>query len=420
MSSVGVPYVPPGTFIHSYMEAMAETETPLIYDYTCALWCLSVALGRGVVVARPTAPVHLNMYIILVSESGILRKSSSIRAAVSLIRHYLTTSQSNMLILENKVTMGQMLNELSRATREHGSSQAVLVASELAAMLGRGTQIAGIPALLTDLYDCPDLRDGGGSLATGALSFKDVYCSFLAGSTPSWLETAVRPEIIAGGFTSRCYFIHGRNRKRLVAWGEEAKPHARDVLVKQLQEIVDESKTYSRIGISDVAKLTFERWYATRTVHKDTYRESFESREDGHVLRLAGLAAANERQWCINDDHIRRAISFVKEIKSYGTELFTGEQTTRHDVKLLRRIRDLLLSSGMDGISHTAVYRACGISGRRTDELRSIMATMHELDLIKVHEVVPLRGRPGKHYTATEYLKNEQFLEDVARKLGME
>jgi hypothetical protein len=52
--------------------------------------------------------------------------------------------------------------------------------------------------------------------------------------------------------------------------------------------------------------------------------------------------------------------------------------------------------------------------------MRSILSTMHELDLIKVHEVVPLRGRPGKHYTATEYLKNEAFLEDVAKKLGME
>lgn len=420
MSSVGVPYVPPGTFIHSYMEAMSESETPLIYDYVCALWCLSIALGRGVVVARPTAPVHLNIYMCLVSESGILRKSSSIRAATTLMRHYLETSSSHMMLLENKVTMGQLLNELSRATREHGSAQVVLVASELAAMLGRGTQIAGIPALLTDLYDCPDVRDGGGSLASGSLNFKNVYASFLAGSTPSWLETAVRPEIIAGGFTSRCYFIHGRNRKRLVAWGEEAKPNTRDVLAKQLQEIVNESHTYPRIGINAQAKATFSRWYAERRTHKDAYRESFESREDGHVLRFAGLMASNERTWQISDDHIRRAISFVAEIKRYGTELFTGEQTTSGDIKLLRKIRSLILSAGSSGITHTDVYRGCGVSGRRGDEMRSIITTMHELDLIKVHEVVPLRGRPGKHYIATEYLKNEQFLADVVSKLGME
>jgi hypothetical protein len=402
------------------MEAMAETETPLIYDYICALWVLSSAMGRNVIVARPSAPVHLNMYITLVSESGILRKSSSIRAAVSILRHFMSTTQSSTLLIESKVTMGMLLNELSRTTREHGSSQIVLVASELAAMLGRGTQIAGIPALLTDLYDCPDERSGGGSLATGGLNFKNVYCSFLAGSTPSWLATSVRPEIVAGGFTSRCYFINGRNRKRLVAWGEEAKPDAADRLVKQLQEIQNESCSYFQIGINSSAKQTFTKWYANRPVHKDVYRESFESREDGHILRFAGLMCVNERAWSISDDHIRRAIAFVTEIKRFGTELFTGTNAQHTDLKLAKKVRNLILSSGNGGISHSDIYRGSSVSGRSGNELRSLLSIMHELDLITKHEIKNIRSRPRTMYVATEYLKNELFLEDVARKLGID
>lgn len=315
--------------------------------------------------------------------------------------------------------MGMLLNELSRQTREVGSAQVVLIASELAAMLGRGTQIAGIPALLTDLYDCPDVRSGGGSLSSGSLNFKNVYCSFLAGSTPSWLATAVRPEIIAGGFTSRCYFVNGRNRKRLVAWGEAATESTQDKLVTQLQEIQRESLSYPRIGITSAARSTFTRWYADRAVHKDTYRESFESREDGHILRFAGLLAINERAWCINDDHIRRAVTFIREVKSYGTELFTGVREAATSIKLVRKVRDVLLAAGAGGLGYSHIYRASNLSGRASNELRSLLTTMHELDLVKLHTVTPLRGRPSEHYTATEYLKNEAFLEDVAARLGM-
>lgn len=418
--SSALPYIKPGSFIDHYMEAMAETETPLIYDYICALWCLSTALGRQVTVARPAASVHLNMYCILVSESGVMRKSSSIRFATNLIRQYLTQQSSPTVLIESKVTMGMLLNELSKSTRDHDSAAIILVASELAAMLGRGTQIAGMPALLTDLYDCPDIRSGGGSLHTGALDFKNVYCAFLAGSTPSWLADAVRPEIIAGGFTSRCYFIQGRNRKRLVAWGIERERNRQDALIEKLANLVAESTNYRRIGINAEALRTYTKWYEQRPTHKDVYRESFESREDSHVLRIAALNAINERAWEINDDCIRRGIALVAEIKRYGADLFSGATVEKHEIKLLRKVREIILAGGAGGCTRSTIYRSAGISGRGANTLRSILSTFHELDLVKRHEHTPARGRPSTVYTATPYLQNELFLEDVAKRLGME
>lgn len=417
-----IPFIKEGTFLSKYMEYMSVQETPREYDFACGLWCLSASLGRSVIVDRPRAPVHLNMYVILVSESGILRKSSSIRASVGTIRTFMSSQQSKMLLIESKITMGALLNELSRSTKETGSSQVLLVASELAAMLGRGTSIAGIPALLTDLYDCPDERVGGGSLSTGSFNLKSVYCSFLAGSTPSWLATAVRPEIVAGGFTSRCYFIHGRERKRLVAWPEladEREQALKQELITTLQELQNESRAYARIGINNRARDTFTRWYEQRRTHKDTYRESFESREDSHVLRLAGLMAVNERVWEINDDHIRRAITLVAEYKRYGAELFTGTVVEKRDVRLLAKLRKELLAAGSSGVSRGDLYRRLNISGGAGVEMRSIISVLHELDLIKVYEVRGA-GRPREMLVATEYLKNDQMLVEVANKLGME
>ena len=415
-------FIKESTFIDNYMSWMEDQETPLIYDMMCGYWALSVALGRDAIVDRPRAPVHLNMYMILVSESGIMRKSTSIHAATSIVREFLLRTNSKMQLVESQITKGALLDDLNRSTLHYGSSQIILVASELAAMLGRGSQISGVPALLTDLYDCPNERTGGGSIHSGTINLSDVYCSFLAGSTPSWLDKAVRPEIIAGGFTSRCFFVNGRNRKQLVAWpkGElDVDTARREHLVEQLQAIATESRTFPRIGITDGAKDTFTKWYNARPIHKDVYRESFESREDSHVLRLAGLMAANERAWYISDDHIRRAINLVAELKRYGTDLFTGVDIARHDVKTLRKMRKAILDAGSDGIVRSILYRNLFLTGRARQMFGTLLNTMHELDLIRRLEV-NTAGRPRELIIATEYLKNELLLEDVARKLGME
>ena len=159
--------------------------------------------------------------------------------------------------------------------------------------------------------------------------------------------------------------------------------------------------------------------YGQRPLHKDAYRESFESREDGHVLRLAGLLAANDRFWEISDDHVRRGIALVRWIKGCGTSLFTGSLVEKYDVKLLKRMRTEILAAGDDGITRSQLYKTLFVSGRGRQEFGTLVETMHELDLVSRKEV-QTTGRPKEVIVATEYLRNELFLEDVVRKLGME
>lgn len=408
------------------MEYMQDQETPAVYDLACALWILSNVLGRSVIVDRPRAPVHLNMYVILVSESGIMRKSTSIRHATAMLRQYFDETQNKTMLIESKASPGAITSELHFSTLKNGYAHMVFVASELAASFGRAAGITNLTALLTDLYDCPDVRTGGGALTHGTVAhvnLKNVFMGFLAGTTPSWLERAVTPTIIEGGFTSRCYFIVGKQRKRSIAWPAEDK-RDRGSLITQLKDITNELSNLgtARIGISDRARATFTSWYNERTIHKDVYRESFESREDGHVLRLAGLFAANERQWLINDDHLRRAIQFVGDIKSDGAALFTGVRSQQADIKWVVKLREILLRAADAGISKTDLTRTMAARGLRTQELRSTLHVMHNLDLISVHEIshVSGAGRPRTVYYPTAYLSNEAFMQDVIRKLGIE
>jgi hypothetical protein len=53
--------------------------------------------------------------------------------------------------------------------------------------------------------------------------------------------------------------------------------------------------------------------------------------------------------------------------------------------------------------------------------VRTLLSTMHELDLVQKF-VIPaaIKGRPTTRYVRTEYLKNDQLLVDVMRKVGIE
>ena len=88
----------------------------------------------------------------------------------------------------------------------------------------------------------------------------------------------------------------------------------------------------------------------------------------------------------------------------------------RHDVKTLRKMRKAILDAGSDGIVQH-LYRNPVPHGRARQMFGTLLNTMHELDLIRRLEV-NTAGRPRELIIATEYLKNELLLEDVARKLG--
>jgi len=370
------------------------------------------------------------MYVILVSESGIMRKSTSIRHATSILRDFFDQTKNKTMLVESRASAGSILNELHFATARDNSAAMVFVASELAASFGRAAGMATTVALLTDLYDCPDVRTGGGSLTrqysmgqSTKINLQNVYVSFLVGTTPSWLERAITPTIIEGGFTSRCYFVVGKQRKRSIAWPDKFQDSsARQRLVDQLKEIHNASLTTSKIGVDNSGLNTFKRWYEARLIHRDVYRESFESREDGHVLRFAALFAANEGHWRINDDHIRRAISIVGDVKSDGAGLFTGQNVKTVDLKWIKKLRDVLVKVE-HGISRADLTKLMDARSLRRIELQSTLKVMHELDLITVEEHTNPNGGPGRPktvYKPTIYLRNDAFLDDVTRKLGLE
>ena len=382
--------VSPGTFLGDYLSYMEPLETPYAYDFWTAIWLMSVALGRDVIVNRGGAPVYLNIFTILVAESGVTRKSTAVRHAAKLARQMV----DDKLLVEAKITPELLEERLHRQTLEHGYAQAAISISELVTFLGREKYVSTMPTLLTDLYDCPELRSGGGSISTGSRDLKNVFVSFLSASTPSWLVRAVNPDVIEGGFTSRVMFIVAEEPKRRQSWPEQQNETIGIRIFEHLNNINAQAKQVQRIEISEGGRRTFDRWYRSRALHRDPFRSSFQSREDAHILRLSAFLAINDHTWHIQHNHVLAAIKIITEVREDGASIFEGTGSSSRLVYGIDKIRDKLLSAGINGCPQRELTKACS-QYMDAGHMKAVLDIMHDLGMVQQFQGVQLgRGRP--------------------------
>lgn len=407
------------TFIGRYLAYMHDTETATAYDFWCALWLLSCACGREVIVDRPLAPVFLNLYCILVAESGITRKSSAVRTATRMARQILARTECIELI-ESRATPEYIDKRLAVRSDESGSGQLAIAISELAVFLGGEKYTKAMPVLLTDLYDCPASRRGGGSVGSGVSTQRDVFVNLLAASTPAWLFRYINPEVVSGGFTSRCMFVVSEQPKRRIAW-----PTQRGTLDDPVGEMLDiltriarRAPLHATITLNPSARELFKSWYDRRVLSHDEFRGSFESREDAHVLRIAAFLCINDNSWIVQHQHLRSAIAIVKDIKESSAALFLGNDTKSKFATATEIVRSVLLQAGMEPIQRSKLYLR--VRGHvDTFEFTALLDVMHEMGAIQKFEMrFNNGGKPVELIRGTRLLIGRNTYDTILEKIA--
>lgn len=371
------------TLIGAYLRHNEQSETPEIYDFWCAVWVIGNIIGRRMYVNRPRAPVFLNWYVILVAESGITRKSTAVRTATELVRAHMPKYAE---IIEGKTTPEKLEITLGLQTINKNNAHGIISISELVTFMGRDRSTMAMPGLLTDLYDSPTVRSSGGTVVGGAITMRNVFVSMLTASTPSWLATSINPNVIAGGFTSRCIFVVSDKPKNRIAWPTltEGVQNEIDTHIIRMQE---RARGFTTIEVSSSALVTFVKWYNRRQLHDDLYRTSFESREDAHVLRLAACLSINDGSFIIESEHIEKATEVIHAAKLSGFELFSTKTQEGNRLEIgIEHLRAVLVSSGMAGISRSDLTLRMA-RYLRGGELQTALRAMHELALIQRFEL---------------------------------
>jgi hypothetical protein len=405
--------VPQDTLLGDFLAYMKPLETPYAYDFWVGCNLLSVALGRNIFVDRPLAPVFLNLFTILVAESGVTRKSSAVRMGVNFL-HGMAEKEHHLV--EGKTTPERLEEILYEQTRDTGNAAVAIWISELVTFLGREKYVSTMPTLLTDLYDCPRVRRLGGSLRTGSREAHNVFVQFLSASTPSWLVRAVNPDVIEGGFTSRVMFICAEEPKRRQSWPEASDAELQEKIASRLEGIRDRARQVQRIGISEGARRTFDRWYKSRILHRDPFRASFQSREDAHILRLAAFLCINDDTWVIQHTHVSAAIRIITEVREDGASIFEGTGSSSKLVAGIDRLRDKLLEAGINGLPQRELTKAVS-TYMDAEHMKAVLEIMHELQMVQKFEGIQVgRGRPKTIWRGTSNLASGRAIDHIIQK----
>jgi hypothetical protein len=374
--------IPRGSFLHEYMAYSDSQETAWSFDLLCALWVMSSVLGRGVQVARGSDRLALNLYILLVAPSGVARKSTALGLAQRLWDHCRPPSS---------VTVSQRLSPEKLSERLSTSPHCAFIASELVSLLGRAGYSHLLPSLLTDIYDCRG----------------DIYPTFLAASTPTWLTKSLTPDTITGGFGSRLLTVVATRPKRTIPWPEEREHEQR--FLERAHRLLHGCE--ATLTLSGGARAAYIRWYTRHTsVPRDgDYAPAFASRQPDHILKLAGLLSLNRGSALIDEHDIRAARCLVDNCARAGASVFgdieRDETRTRADV-LESRIADLqriLEQGGTAWVSQATLTQhfAHRINARG---LRNILDAMHDLRMVQRAESTG-KGRTTTLWRGTTLLR---------------
>lgn len=397
---------PEGSFISNYLRVQANTETALVYDFWSALWLLSLACGRLIYVNRPHAPVFLNLYCLFVADSGITRKSSAIRNALRVGRHII--DEYDIGLIEARTTPTALDRYLHVRTEDTGSAHCAIAVSEFSAFMPIGVQM---PVLLTDLYDCPPHRIGGGNITTGSIIQRDVWINFMSASTPEWLIKVINPAVMEGGFTSRCMFILADQPKARIAW-----PTAQRVdidLISPLHEVRAKARQYKTLTLNDTALHAFKQWYVKRKTHNDPFNASFETREDAHVLRVAALLCINDGMWVVQAQHIKDAVRVVAEVKANAQSLFSGTGVRSKWFMAVEAMIDVLTLNIAEPMPRSKIFLRCRQYVDQA-EFVAILDTLHESGVIRrylSYQEGP--GRPTEYIQATERIRSKNIVAQI-------
>jgi hypothetical protein len=410
--------VKPNTFLHRYLQYMAPLETPLAYDFWCGMWLISNAIGRRIIVNRPKAPVFLNLYIVLCADAGTTRKSTAIRMCEKVYRS--ADFSDDTLTITGSITPEKLREQMAIKSSTVGHASAAIIVSELVTFLGKEQYAIAMPGMLTDLYDCPSIRDYS-RMTTNNTVIQNVFVSFAAASTPSWLVRAINPDVIEGGFTSRCLFIIEERRKHLVAWpDDDAVGDMSPALGTELRHIRKMAEHWGRVGIGLTAnaRTKFVNWYGQRRDGdtNDPFVASFEAREDHHILRLAALLCANDDSWQIDAHHIGHAIKLITHHKNSAASLFGANKEAARLTGGIDKLRRVLLEAGELGIGQSDLLFKTR-NALKTRELEYSLAIMHEMEMVQKFEI-PTSGRKKTIWRATNKILLRNLNQLVMEKLN--
>jgi len=206
-----------GSWLEDYMKFTKGQESPEMFHLWVGISVIASALERSVFLNRGYYTLYPNLYVILVADSAICKKTTATNIGVKLLE----SLDNAPPIFSQKITPEALISSIcgecivDENNNITKNATAIVYGPELSVFLGREAYSSGLVSILTSLYDCPDEWEYE-TIGRGKDVAYNTCINMLGASTPEWLRLSIPPDAVGGGFTSRVLFVYQFTSNRII------------------------------------------------------------------------------------------------------------------------------------------------------------------------------------------------------------
>ena len=321
-------------WIDSYCEYTHDTESHPLFNKWVAYSIISAALRKKVRFNLGRIKIYPNLYVVLVAEPGVARKSQAISYGKGILRKI-----PDIYTASDTITREALLQEFSNVAVDdvlptgdilrHASL--TIISTEFETFLGQKGENAKMLVLLTEFFDCGEEPFKYRTKTQGETIVPSVYLSLLGATTPESLASSLPVIAIGGGLTSRILFIYakGRSKKIAIPIITPEMTRIKDLLEKDLFMI---SKLSGSYHFSKEAEDVWTQWYNAYEVTdpsricQDPSFTGWYSRKHVFICKMCQInaAARADASFVITPEILLQSIKDVEEIEEGMSRVFSA------------------------------------------------------------------------------------------------
>ena len=332
-------------WIETYFKYTEETESPKIYHRWVAMSVIASVLRKKVWLNFGRLRIYPNLYVVLVSEPGVSRKSQAISYGLKLLN-----GVPDVVTSADSITREALLEDLQKCEiktqlpngEEFSHCSLSVISREFESFLGQKKENTKMVVLLTDLFDCEELPWKYRTKNQGTNVLPSIFFNLIGATTPESLASSLPSTAIGGGLTSRIVFVwsQGKNKKIPIP----PDPLFKEELIHDLNIIARLTGSYE---FSTSGRKFWIDWYnnfdemSPTRLCRDRAFNGWYSRKPLYILKVAQvLAASVSNELLIHDITIDKAIKVIEEAEALMGNAFAavGRSEITTDVELIESI----------------------------------------------------------------------------------
>ena len=336
-------------WLTGYLAYTDNTESAAIYHKWVGISLIAACLRRKVFFEFGRIKLHPNLFVVLVSEPGISRKTQAISFGEDILKEI-----PGIQISADCTTPQAMLEDLELAADEavmpdnslYRHSSLTILSGEFESFLGQKKENSKMVITLTDLFDCKNRPFKYRTKHAGSNIVPHVFLNLMAATTPESLASVLPSSAIGGGLTSRIIFVWAGGKEKKVDVPETSPEveELKTLLIQDLAVIARISGGYFFDPESREWWRTFYNNYEERDPNRICQDPAFSgwySRKPTMIIKIATcLAASRHSERVVATEDFERSLAVLEEAEHTMGKTFVaiGKSDVAAEVDLVKNV----------------------------------------------------------------------------------